>query len=204
MKKHTDEQLEIQAKHTLKQALSNVTKVNESHMDALMNLFELVSYKKNTEIIKEGDIAEYFYFIYKGIIKIYFYVNDKIVIDRFETEGALFGGNFTHISKQPGTNIYESLEDVYLLKIKYTDLENLCKKSHEIEHLYRISMELFHSQYSKLLSKFKSLNSDERYYEFIKEQSDVINRVPLKDIANYLNMTPETLSRIRAKYDKKE
>lgn len=202
MKKHTDELLEIQAKHTLKRALSSVTKVDETQLDALLSLFELVSYKKNTEIIKEGDIAEYFYFIYKGIIKIYFYKNEKVVIDRFEQENAFFGGNFTHITNQPGTHVYESIDDVLLLRIKYKELEKLCQKFHDIERLYRISMELFHSAHSHNMSKFKAMTTEERYYELIKTHDNITNRVPLKDIANYLNMTPETLSRIRAKYDK--
>ncbi|MBP6660262.1 MAG: Crp/Fnr family transcriptional regulator [Chitinophagales bacterium] len=203
MKKLTDENIETQAKFTLKNNLSAVSKVNADDLNLLLDKFELVSYIKNTEIIKEGDIAEYFYFIYKGIIKIYFFINDKIVIDRFEEEGAFFGGNFTHLTNQPGTHVYESIDDVLLLRIKYKDLEKVCKESHDIERLYRISMEMFHRSYSTNLSKFKSLSSEERYYELIKHHTNIINRVPLKDIANYLNMTPETLSRIRAKYDKK-
>lgn len=195
--------IEEQAKEFLKKVFSSITKVEDSQLDLLINLFDLVSFKKNYEIIKEGEVAEYFYFIYKGIIKIYYFKEDKPVIDRFEKEGTFFGGNFTHITKKPGTHIYESIEDVVLLKIKYDDLDELCSKSHDIERLYRISMELFHTNYGDKISAFKALSSEKRYKEFLIHYGDVSNRVPLKDIANYLNMTPETLSRIRAKYDKR-
>lgn len=204
MKKHTDDILEIQAKSTFKKTLSAVTNVEESQLDLLISKFELVTFKRNVEIIKEGEIAQHFYFIYKGIIKIFFYKNDKTIIDRFENEGAFFGGNFTHITNQPGTHIYESIDDCILLKIKYTDLEKLCTESHEIERLYRVSMEFFHSSQTQKVSKFKALTSEERYYELIDQHDNITNRVPLKDIANYLDMTPETLSRIRSKYDKHE
>ena len=202
MTRPTDSLIETQAKEILRNALLHTTEVDKVQLDLLINLFELVSYKKNHEIIKEGEIAEYFYFIYKGIIKVYFYKNDKPVVERFEKEGGLFGGNFTHLTKKPGTHIYESVEEVTLLRIKYADLEALCKKSHEIERLYRVSMELFHSTYVERLSSFKSLSSEERYHELMQHYGDITNRVPLKDVANYLDMTPETLSRIRAKYDK--
>lgn len=202
MTRPTDSLLETQAKENLRKVLLHTTEVDKIQLDLLINLFELVSYKKNHEIIKEGEIAEYFYFIYKGIVKVYFYKNDKPVVERFEKEGGLFGGNFTHLTKKPGTHIYESVEEVTLLRIKYADLETLCKKSHEIERLYRVSMELFHSTYVERLSSFKSLSSEERYHELMQHYGDITNRVPLKDVANYLDMTPETLSRIRAKYDK--
>ena len=202
MTRQTDNLLETQAKEILKKTLSGITDVQDRQLNLLIDLFELVSFKKNHEIIKEGEIAEYFYFIYKGIIKVYFYKNDKPVVERFEQEGGLFGGNFTHLTKKPGTHIYESIEDVVLLRIKYAELDDLCKKHHEIERLYRVSMELFHTGYVERLSSFKSLSSEERYHEFMQQYGNITNRVPLKDIANYLDMTPETLSRIRSKYDK--
>ena len=83
MKKLTDENIETQAKFTLKNNLSAVSKVNADDLNLLLDKFELVSYIKNTEIIKEGDIAEYFYFIYKGIIKIYFFIYYIYLIYKF-------------------------------------------------------------------------------------------------------------------------
>ena len=118
MTRQTDNLLEAQAKDTLKKALLLTTQVDNQQLDLLINLFELVSFKKNHEIIKEGEVAEYFYFIYKGVIKVYFFKNDKPVVERFEKEGGLFGGNFTHLTKKPGTHIYESVEDVVLLRIR--------------------------------------------------------------------------------------
>lgn len=194
--------LEDEAKDSFKKALLKTVKVDSSQLNLLMDLFELVSYKRNYEVIKENEIAEYFYFIYKGIIKVYFFKNDKPVVERFEKEGGFFGGNFTHLTKKPCTHVYEALEDVYLLRIKYKDLDALCKKSHDIERLYRVTMEFFHSTYAERLSSFKSLSSEERYHELMQHYGDITNRVPLKDIANYLNMTPETLSRVRSKYDR--
>ncbi len=190
---------EKQAKELLRKIVMTTVNVDSEQLDPLIKLAELVKYRKNHVIIEERKVADYFYFVYKGIVRVYFYKNDKLVIERFEKEGGLFGGNFTHISNKPGRHVYESVEDVVLLRIKYSELDELCRRSHAIERVYRIMMEAFHSSYVERLFTFKSLTSEERYTEFIEQYGDIANRVSLKDIANYLGMTPETLSRIRAK-----
>ena len=202
MAKYSDKLLENKAKQFLRQALRTTMDVNDEDMSSLIQLFELVLYKKNDIILDEGQLAENFYFIYSGIIKIFFYKNNKEVIERFEKEGAFFGSNFSHITKKPGTHIYQALEDMILMKIAYKDLNALCKKSHEIERLYRLHLELLHSNYVNRFYTFANLLAEEKYHQFMQDYGDIANRIPLKFIANYLGMTSETLSRIRAKYDK--
>ena len=124
-------------------------------------------------------------------------------MERFEKEGSFFGGNFTHITKKPSTSFFESIEDLTLLRLKFSQLEKLFNESQELERLYRITLELFHSNFAERLTLFKSTSTEERYHEFIQEHSDISNRVSLKDLANYLDMTSETISRIRGKFDKK-
>lgn len=202
MAKTTSVIAEQKAKKNLRQLLSSISQINEDKLNELVNSFELVTYKKNFTIIEEGSVAEYFYFIYSGIIKVCYHKNDKIVVERFEKEGGFFGGNFTHITKIPSINFYESIEEVTLLRMKFSQLEKLCNESHEIERLYRITIELFHTNFAKRLTIFKSTPTEERYQEFIHHNGDIANRVSLKDLANYLDMTSETISRIRGKFDK--
>lgn len=194
--------LEQQAKASLRINLQSVAPIDEIELDKLMNLYELVCVKKNQIIINKGEAPDSFYYIYKGIIRVYYYLNDKMVLERFEKENGFFGGNFSHLLNQEPISIYESVEDMCMLRMKYADLEEVLKDSHQIERLYRMYLEKFHVSYVQNVAIYKSLNSEERYREFINQFGDIANRVSLKDIANYLEMTPETLSRIRAKFDK--
>ena len=193
--------LEHEAKEQFKAVLIQVSDLEESSFQPLLDICELVTYKKGEIVINEGEIAQYYHFICKGIIRVYFYKHEKLIIERFEKENGLFGGNFTHIFNHPTTHVYEALEGLVLLRFKYSDLDALCLQSHAIERAYRIMIEIFHAGYTHRIYAFKSLTSEERYQVFTEQYGDIANRVPLKDTANYLSMTPETLSRIRAKFD---
>jgi len=194
--------LEKNAKEQLKQLFYSITNVEIAYIDKLVDLFHLEHFSKNSIVIDEGEIASNFYFIYKGIIKIYYHKNDRIVIERFEKEDGFIGGNFSHLTQKPGTHIYETLEDAILLKVNYQELNELCKQFHQVEHIYRVMMESFHANYVARLTTLKAAVSEERYHNFMADYGDIANRVSLKDIANYLDMTSETISRIRAKVNK--
>lgn len=197
--------LELKAKLFLEDYLKKNNTITEQSIKEIVELFELATYKKNEIIISEGKISDEFYFIYKGAIRVFFYKDDKLIIDRFEVEGGSFGSNFSFLTKKPCTYNYEAMEDVVLLKGSYKALDELCKKSHEIERLYRMNMEMYHFLFTQRMSAFKSTTTEDRYNNFIEEYGDLANRIPLKDIANYLDMSPETLSRIRAnKLDKNQ
>lgn len=195
----TNMKSDVTAVELLIAKFSSITKIEARAIAELQSLLVFETHKKNTLIIKEYEPIKYLYFIYKGIIKIYFHKNDKIIIERFEKEGGFFGGNYDHLSKYPGVHNYESLEDVEVLKIKHSDFEMLFKKYHSLERLYRMMLEAFHYTYVDKLYELKAATSEERYRDFEKEYGDIISRISLKNVASYLNMTSETVSRIRAK-----
>jgi len=203
MLKQTNKELEIAAKEVIKNKFNAVTNIEKDAMAAFLNLLSLQTFKKNKLIISENNKVDDLYFIYKGIIRIYFYKNNNIIIERFEKEGGFFGGDYDHLSKYPQVHNYESLEDLIVLKIKHIELQNLCNRYHSIERLYRMMLEAFHYAYVDKLYALKASTSEERYRDFETEYGDIINRISLRNVASYLGMTSETISRIRGKQNKK-
>lgn len=202
MKPEKEKIIDNLVKETFAKLLSDVSDLTIEQVAPVVEIMEVVNVKRNTIIIDRREISGNFYFIYSGVVRVYFYKNERMIIERFESERGFFGGNFTRVNNGRSTHVYESLEDTILLKINYTDLDELCKRSHEIERAYRIILETFHYSYTNRIYAFKALTTEERYSEFMHSYGDIANRIPLKDVANYLDMTPETLSRIRSKYDK--
>ncbi len=191
--------MEISARQFLKDNLSKMSAINAVELDLLISHFELVEFRKNNSIKPGDENYNFYYFVYKGIARKYFKRNNKIIIDRFISESGFFGANIFDIINLPAVYTYDFLEDVILLRIQPSVLEQLSSQYHSIEHLNRIQRELAHANYVESIYAFSALTSEERYYKFISNFGDIAQRIPLNQIANYLGMTSETLSRIRAK-----
>lgn len=79
-------------------------------------------------------------------------------------------------------------------------MEAILKKYHSLEHLGRRILEWHYAQSIRASYNSNFLSVEERYELFVKERSSLLGRIKLKHIASYLGITPETLSRLRAKY----
>ena len=87
-----------------------------------------------------------------------------------------------------------------ILVEKYDVLESFYTKYHTLEHLGRKIIEAYYGAFMKKTYDVLFLSAEERYQLFIKDHSDLLNRVPLKHIATFLGIQKETLSRLRSKY----
>lgn len=190
------------SKEFLARTLLSFVDVSDETLQKITDVFEPVQYEKNFTILKEGEIAQYLYFISDGIVKISYSVDDKEIIDWFAEEGVFVGNMQSYQQKTPAVETIESIEKIDLLRARYSDIIQLLNNSHETERAVRKIMESYHSRYVRRTQSLKSLSAEKKYHLFMSEYAAYANRIPLKFIANYLGMTPETLSRMRSKYDK--
>lgn len=203
MPTHSSSSAKKEPKQALEDAIREIHPISQENQKKLLDAFEEVSYDKNTQIIKGDEIPVYMYFVVKGIIRVYYTNEDKELIDWFAEEGCFIGNLYSYIMRKPGFDIYESIEDVVLLRARYTDLERLLAHSHEIERLAREIIQLYYVKYVERVHHLKGLPAEEKYHHFVHHYGAFVNRIPLKYVANYLGITSETLSRIRARDNKK-
>jgi CRP-like cAMP-binding protein len=172
---------------------------NLNELEELIVQFTEDKFPKKEIILEAGDFSDSVYFIYKGLVRIYYVKEDKEITNWFIKENMMFAATYTILTGEKNFTNYETLEDTYVLKIKYSVLEYYYEKYHSLEHLGRKIIEAYYGVFMKKTSDVLFLSAEERYHLFVKDHSDLLNRVPLRYIASFLGVTQETLSRLRAK-----
>mgnify|MGYP004444697145 FL=1 len=172
--------------------------MSHEDLDELESLLIPMKFKKNQLILGEGEICENFYYIHKGLIRQFYVKNGKEVTEHLGVEGGMIYCIESLFKEEPTRLQIESLEQSILFAIPKKQLEMVAMHNQNIQILYRKILEksLINSQVHADLVRFET--AQDRYKRFFKMHPQVSLRAPLVYIASYLQMTPETLSRVRA------
>ncbi|WP_159023314.1 Crp/Fnr family transcriptional regulator [Formosa sp. L2A11] len=167
-------------------------------MQKIFSILNEVSVSKGAFLLKPGTRVKHEYFVVKGCLKAY-YMDGKGSkhILQFAVENWWIG-DFEAFYNQGNSNLYiEAIEDAQLLSINHDALQVLYEDAPIFERYFRILItKAFISQQKRILST-QEKHTQERYLDFCKSYPSIENRVANYDIANYLGVTPENLSRVR-------
>lgn len=196
-----NETIEIQIyRKVLKQQLLKISPTTVSEeLDILVEKFSLKKFKKKDLLIEADTFSDKLYFIISGLVRIFYSKENKEITNVFVCENEIAAGAYSIITGEKNFNNYEALENTITLCIEYNELEELYDKYHSLEHLGRLLVEKYYSNFMKKTHDVIFLSAEERYANFVREQAKLLNRVPLRFIASYLGIAQETLSRLRAK-----
>ena len=183
----------------------SITKHIQNHIKptvADMQLFYAalneISVAKGQFLLKPGTTVKHEYFVVKGCLKGYYIdeMGSRHII-QFAVENWWIGDFDAFYNQVPSRLYIEAIEDSQLLSINYDSLQNIYNKAPIFERYFRVLVtQAFISQRKRILSTLEK-NTKERYIEFCTSYPNIENRVPNYDIANYLGVSPENLSRVR-------
>ncbi|OKS88623.1 Crp/Fnr family transcriptional regulator [Mucilaginibacter polytrichastri] len=170
--------------------------INDIELAAIISNFKIKQVKKGQLVLKRGQIAHQYFFIKTGALR-FFYGE----FDRQLTAWVVFKDEFfTEISslnpQKPTRFNIEAIEDTELIYIDKPEMEILYKTFPAWQEFGRITWEPMAVRMIDHILNFQTLSAEERYLEFMAN-SELIKRVPVKQIASYLGITPNALSRIR-------
>jgi len=136
-------------------------------------------------------------------VRMYFYRGNTEVVTNIAKEGQLIGSSASFLSGAPSSYNVETLEPSLLLSLTRQDLERIYQQSTRIERLGRLMTTQFVLQKEEWELECMRLDTRERFLRFVENNPDLMQRVPQKYLASYLNMKPETFSRLKQLLRKK-
>ena len=172
--------------------------MTHEELDILESLLVPIKYGKGEKILQEGEICRNISYIERGLIRQFYFKNGKEVTEHLGVDHSIFMCIESLFKEEPTRLQVEALEPTLVYALPKARLEAAAMRNVNIQMLYRKILEesLIQSQIHADLVRFES--APNRYKRLCDLNPQVVLRAPLTYIANYLQMTPETLSRIRS------
>ena len=190
---------QIPSKRDIARELSRkYSTMTHDELDVLEDMLVSIKYGKGENILQEGEVCRYISYIEKGLIRQFYTKNGKEVTEHLGVDHTIFMCIESLFKEEPTRLQVEALETTLVYALPKDKLEAAAMRNVNIQMLYRKILEesLILSQVHADLVRFESAPS--RYKRLCDLSPQVVLRAPLTYIANYLQMTPETLSRIRS------
>ena len=156
--------------------------------------------KAKTILLSSGEIAKHTYFVNSGILRS-FNINDNIIehVLHFACEGWWIGDMYSYISEKPGNLFIEVLEDAEIVSISKENHQQLYHEIPKLERFFRILAENSLVSHQERLIDNLSLTAEERFEKFCSKYPTLIQKVPQKQVASFIGVTPEFFSKMKSR-----
>lgn len=169
----------------------------------LRRVIKKLTVKKRQTILEYGEVSDKIFFIKKGLIKCVYKVREKPVVDWFLAEFETVVSIQSFYDQVPGTDAMIAVEDCELYFITWDELTDMFRTFVEFNVVRAVLtikyLKLWHQQARVI----RQMNKEERYKHFLETQPDIASRIGVTDLASYLDMARESLSRAKKNVKKK-
>ncbi len=173
------------------------TALEQEEVQFLKDNLEVRAIKKNQLLLEEGTISSEFFFVLKGCIRLYYNKNLAEKTAFFYVENQFVSSYESFVRQIPAKHNFQAVEDGEVVVISHEIAFKIIELYPKFEFLARIMMEEELIIYQDIIHSFITLTAEERYIKMLQSKSPVLQRVPQHQLATYLGVTAETLSRIR-------
>ena len=171
--------------------------ISVDDLKMLLSYCEIRQVDKRTILVKEGDVDNYLNMVVKGLIMKYVRVKKNDMILQLATEGHVIHSEISFLTRTPSLVFVETLEPTIMISLTYDKMEEALDKFPQGERLGRLILTGMYvkkeeSRYYRLLKSAR-----ERFLDYVNAHPHMLQRVPQKYLASYLNIKPETFSRMK-------
>jgi CRP-like cAMP-binding protein len=184
--------------------LTMVMQVTDEDFSLLKKRLVVRHYPKKHILLKEGETEQQLFFIHAGLVHHYFYKEKEQVTTDLVMEGTISGSVASFLSGRPSHYYVETMEPVTIASITKQSLQELYRSDKKWQRLGRLLITHFLLQQEKHILNNMRYSIREKIVHFAEEYPALLKRVPQRRLASYLDMKPETFTRLKPLIDNKK
>lgn len=185
--------------HPFKKYILEYTNIAENEWKAVEKCLVKKQYKRGENILETGKICRKLYFLESGFLRYFIFKNGEELTKYFTDPPYCFTVQRSLTNETPSEDTIQALEDSIIWEMNKEDAFALFKYANWSTFIRKLIQEVqFFTE--QILEEVQSQTAEERYIKMVEEQSVLLSKVPLKHLASYLGIAPQSLSRIRKKY----
>ncbi len=163
----------------------------------VMPSIKLIEFDRKEVILDTNEKCRDVYFVIEGLFRIYNIKDGNEINMAFMSEGEFFTDYESLVSGENCKCRIETIEKTRMLLLPYENLLEGYDKSHMLERLGRLMVERAMINMISLNNSAANIKAEQKYAEFEENNKELVNRIPLKHLASFIGITPESLSRLR-------
>jgi CRP-like cAMP-binding protein len=177
--------------------LQRFAKISREGLEQLIPYLEIRHFDKKVALVSLGEVEDYLNIVIRGLVRKYVPSIKGEVTVQLATEGHFIQSEISFHHRQPSDVIIETLEPTMLMSIRHDHMQEALNNIPEAEALGRaIIMQMFIKKDARYFDQLKT-STRQRFLEYINNHPHMLQRVPQKILASYLNIKPETFSRLK-------
>jgi CRP-like cAMP-binding protein len=171
--------------------------LNEDEFEVMRQMMTIKTFKKGTFLLKEGQVLSHVYHNLKGCVREYYLKDGEEKTISFYTEGDAVSSTRSYVLQVPSKHYLECIEDTTLTVVSHKNDAEFKKRFPRLAIICYTKTEEELGVYQDITAEYMVSTPEERYLKLVETRPDLLNRVPQYQLASYIGVTPESLSRIR-------
>ena len=177
--------------------------LSQEEVEGIVDTLTIKEFKKGDILLREGQISKEVYFVLEGCVRQYYLVDGEEKTSNFFTEEQWVISMQSFGQSVPSNHFLDCCMDCHLVVGNREKEEGLYRKFPKLETVSRRVMEKVFAEQQELMSSYATDTAEQRYLKLLKTRPDLFQKIPQYQIASYIGVKPESLSRIRKRLLKK-